>query len=478
MVAIASVLTVFLLRYALSDVFDDGALFLFFTPTILLAAMFGGIGPGLAAVGLSLIMVMVLEQLVLSREIGLLDFIAFLSVGIAIAWLGEAFLRASIASTTSAEALEEREAQLRTILETAFDAAVVINAEGVIISFNPAAERQFGYRLDEVLGRNVKCLMPEPYHSDHDHYLRRFLETGERRIIGTDRIVVGQKKDGSTFPMKLAVGETKTESWHYFTGFIRDLTEREESAARLEQAHGELARLSRLNEMGEMASMLAHELNQPLAATINYVQGCRILLRDIDNPNAERARAAMDEASRQALRAGDIIRHLREYVVRGGTQKFPESMHTLIEGAAGLALLGSRDQGVRTEFRYMASHDTVIADRVQIQQVLINLMRNALDAMRDTTRRELIVTTRNDGDMRNIVVDVADTGTGIAPETIERLFQPFVTTKSNGIGIGLSISRRIIGIHSGTISVFNNQDGGATFRFILPTLQQMGDSDG
>ena len=200
--------------------------------------------------------------------------------------------------------LKARDAHLRSILDTVLDATVVIEKDGTIVSFNAAAVRQFGYAEMEVIGQNVRILMPEPYRHEHDGYMQRYATTGEKRIIGVDRVVVGRRKDGSTFPMKLAVGEMKTGDKVFFTGFIRDLTEREESAARLEEIQGELARLARLNELGEMASTLAHELNQPLSAIANYVQGCSRLLRDMDDALAARMREALEETARSPFGQG------------------------------------------------------------------------------------------------------------------------------------------------------------------------------
>lgn len=184
--------------------------------------------------------------------------------------------------------------------------------------------------------------------------------------------------------MKLAVGEMESGGKVYFTGFIRDLTERAESAAQLEEVQTELARL---NEMGEMASTLTHELNQPLSAIANYVQGCTRLLEKVDSKDAVRLRGALDEAARQALRAGDIIRHLREFVTRGHVEKRPEDIKKLVEEAGALALVGSREQGVKSIFEFGEESGIVIVDQVQIQQVIINLMRNAMEAMRLGERR-------------------------------------------------------------------------------------------
>jgi two-component system sensor kinase FixL len=235
----------------------------------------------------------------------------------------------------------------------------------------------------------------------------------------------------------------------------------------LQEAQSELARLARLNELGEMASTLAHELNQPLAAIANYVQGCVRLLDGITEGPAAQMREALADAARQSLRAGEIIRHLREFVTRGETEKAPEDLRKLIEEAAALALVGSRELGVRTVFAFSPDTKEVLVDRVQIQQVLINLMRNAMEAMRESSRRELTVRTMR-GETGMAFVEVDDTGPGIPGEIAARLFQPFVTSKASGMGIGLSISRRIIQAHGGDISAVRNGDAGTTFRFSLP----------
>lgn len=384
-------------------------------------------------------------------------------------WLAGAAKRSHLRARMIEKTLQSRDAHLQSILDTILDATVVIDVNATIVSFNAAAVRQFGYAPEEAVGQNVNMLMPSPYREQHDGYLSRYMQTGEKRIIGVDRVVMGRRKDGSTFPMKLAVGETRLDGDVFFTGFIRDLTERQESAAQLQEAHGELARLARLNELGEMASTLAHELNQPLSAIANYVQGCTRLLEKVETEHAARMRGALGEAAAQTLRAGDIIRHLREFVTRGDTEKQPEDIKKLVEEAGALALVGSRERGVKSVFDFGTETAMVVADRVQIQQVLINLMRNAMEAMRESERRDLLVRTYQVGE-RMMAVEVADTGPGIADDISPQLFQPFVTSKPGGMGVGLSISKRIIEAHGGTIEVKRNSDGGATFTFTLPIL--------
>ncbi|MBX3531965.1 MAG: PAS domain S-box protein [Rhizobiaceae bacterium] len=465
--AAVTVLIALIVQYALQSLWSVPTIFIVFAPAIMLAAVAGGRGPGLLSVVLSVAGAYVLLRLNRTiTDIPWLGLIIFAVIGVTMAWLCEVLRSAFVTMAGTERELRIREAHLTSILNTVPDATIVIDRQGTIISFNAAAVRQFGYREEEVVGKNVRMLMPEPYQREHDGYMKRYLTTGERRIIGVDRVVVGSRKDGSTFPMKLAVGEMRSGDSLFFTGFVRDLTEREESEARLQEIQGELARLARLNELGEMASTLAHELNQPLSTIANYSQGGVRMLRDAPEPISVRLREALGEIAAQSLRAGQIIRHLREFVMRGETEQAPEDIRKLVEEAGALALVGSREQGVRTVFEFAPGADMVVADRVQIQQVLTNLMRNAMEAMLNVQRRELTVSTRPDGEF--VAIEVADTGPGIPDEIAERLFRPFVTTKSGGMGIGLSISRRIIQSHGGDITVTRNGNGGATFRFTLP----------
>jgi two-component system, LuxR family, sensor kinase FixL len=358
--------------------------------------------------------------------------------------------------------LQQREALLQSILDTVPDALVVIDERGIVQSFSVAAERLFGFSSDEVIGRNVSILMPSPYREAHDSYIERYFATGERRIIGIGRIVVGQRKDGSTFPMELAVGEVILGERRLFTGFVRDLTQRRERERRLNELQSELVHLSRLSELGQMASALAHEVNQPLTAISNYLSGVRRLLAAGKQVAAEQAMARIAE---QAERARQIIQRLRALVRRDTTEQRIESLPKVIEEASALALVGI-GQGLRLDIRIADNATEAVIDRVQIQQVLLNLMRNAAEAMAGSVRRELSVTTARMGDM--VEISVADTGPGL-PETVRaRLFQPFVTTKPSGLGVGLSVCRTIVEAHGGQIRVEDAPGGGTVFRFIVP----------
>jgi two-component system sensor kinase FixL len=464
LLAAAAVSIAFIVRLPLQGSLGYGAIFILFVPAILVAAIAGGIGPGLFALVLSVGGTFVFAG---TDPTFWLQVAVFVFVGLVIAWMGEMLHHARRTLDRTEGTLRASEGHLRSILDTVPDATVVIDEKGFINSFSAAAVRQFGYAKEEVIGRNVSILMPEPYRGEHDGYIRRYFATGEKRIIGVDRVVVGRRKDGSTFPMKLAVAEMQSAGRTFFTGFIRDLTERQQSEERLQEIQDELARLARLSELGEMASTLAHELNQPLAAIANYAQGCVRLLKTPEGAASPQLKEALEETARQSLRAGDIILHLREFVSRGATERSLADIRKLIEEAGALALVGSREQGVRSVFDFGPDTGDALVDRIQIQQVLINLMRNAMEAMRESARRELVVRTRRDGG-GHIVIEVADTGPGISEDIAARLFQPFVTSKASGMGIGLSISSRIIDAHGGTLSASRNAEGGATFRIELP----------
>jgi two-component system sensor kinase FixL len=361
-----------------------------------------------------------------------------------------------------------REAHLRSILETVPDAMIVIDEHGIIEAFSVAAERLFGYSAQEARGQNVKLLMPPPYREQHDSYLARYLATGERRIIGIGRVVVGLRRDGSTFPMELAVGEARLGERRVFTGFVRDLTEAQKTHARIQELQAGLLHASRLRVTGQMAAALAHELNQPLTAVANYLRGAQRLTQARE-PDLPRVRDAVELAVQQTLRAGQIIRRLRGFVERGDVISRPEAVATLIEEASALALLGAKEKSIRVTLQLAPDLPEVLAERVQIQQVLLNIIRNAIEAMERQPVRTLTIAARQVD--ASVEISVADTGVGLATEVRAQLFQPFVTTKPEGMGIGLSICRTIVESHRGRLWAEDNPGGGTVFRFTLPTAE-------
>jgi two-component system, LuxR family, sensor kinase FixL len=363
--------------------------------------------------------------------------------------------------------LADGNALLRAILATVPDAMVVIDEHGLITSFSTAAEKLFGYREKDVFGQNVSMLMPAPHHEAHDGYIRRYLETGEKRIIGIGRTVEGLRCDGSTFPMELAIGEARTGEHRAFTGFITDLSERIEAEAQLHKVQSDLAHASRLSAVGTLASSLAHELNQPLTAVANYVSAARDM---VDTSQASDTAAvlseALGEAAKEAVRAGQIIRRLRDFVSRGEVEKQILSLNKLVRDATTLGLVGAREKGVEWWIEIDREVESVLADRVQIQQVMVNLMRNAIDAMESSPSKHLIVRARPFGSDQ-VEVSVEDTGTGIAPEIEQSLFQPFSSTKAQGMGLGLSICRTIVEAHGGRLTMESPEAGGTIFKFTL-----------
>jgi two-component system sensor kinase FixL len=364
---------------------------------------------------------------------------------------------------------DHTEAHLRSILATVPDAMVVIDETGHIISFSAAAEKLFGYAEVEVVGENVAMLMPSPDRERHDGYLRNYRSTGVRKIIGIGRVTTARHRDGNTFPIELSVGEAWIGDKRIFTGFIHDITHRQQAELRLQDLQAELAHVGRISEMGSLASSLAHELNQPLTAVANYCESGRDLLDGDPGPEAvETAREAFIEASREALRAGQIVRRLRDFMSRGESDLRIESLARLITEANALALVGSREHGIDVQVQLDPAADRVIVDRIQVQQVLTNLIRNAIDAMIDSQVRSLAIRS-SVGDGNVVTVSVEDTGSGIDESVAPHLFQPFVTSKRTGMGIGLSICRTIIEGHGGRIWSEPRQGGGTVFNFTLPT---------
>jgi two-component system sensor kinase FixL len=490
------------------------------------------------------------------------------------------------------------ENEFRALLDAAVDAIIVIDQRGTVDEFSLAAQRLFGYAADEIVGRNVKVLMPEPYLSEHDGYLARYAESGVARIIGTGREVQARRKDGSVFACYLAVGRVANVEPPRFVGIIRDITQRQSAEEQLRRSEAELRRaqelanfgnyvvhldrsepdyfspqlyrilgrevgsevvqladyleqwvhpadvdrlreafrdldgtegsldieyrvllrdgstkhlhhiaqavhdaegrparhigtihdvtdrrraedearqlqerlthFARLSTMGEMAAGLAHEINQPLSAIATYAQACQRLLKLPDHDPAD-VLSALQQINSQALRAGEVIRRLRLFVKNREVTREAVDCNRLLDDLRTLAETDARLHNVWLRIESEGDLPTVYADPIQLQQVVLNLVRNAIDAMADVPehRREVVLSTRTteDGD---IEITVADHGTGLAPEATEHLFNAFFTTKSGGTGLGLAISRSIVRAHGGRLWHTPNEVSGARFHFTLP----------
>lgn len=361
-------------------------------------------------------------------------------------------------------------ALLRSMIDTAPDAIITIEHDCRIRSFSPAAEKLFGYSEQEVIGRNISMLMPEPFRSEHDRYIARYLETGEKRIIGKGRTVVARHRSGRRIPVELAVGEVNSGPSHIFTGFIRDISQRvaaEERASRLQQ---ELSHISRLSAMSEMASLIVHELNQPLTAIANFGEAAKRMVET--GGSTERTVEFIEKSIIQAHRASEMIRRLRSFVARGEIKREPVDVNEVVREAALLALVGASDEHIRTDFNLAEDLPLMIADRIQIQQVIVNLIRNAVEAVLEVKPdggcdRRILVETNATAD-GSVEIAVTDSGSGLSEGTTEDIFQPFVSTKLSGMGIGLSVSRSIVEAHGGKIWAERPADGGARVIFTLP----------
>lgn len=361
----------------------------------------------------------------------------------------------------------ERGVELHALIDTVPDAMVVIDDHGIIRSFSMGAEQMFGYVEDEVRGENVRCLMPSPDREKHDGYIARYRETRVAQVIGKGRVTTARHRDGTTFPINLSIGEIKFDGTIGFVGFIRDLTESRETERELHNLQNELAHVSRISAMGSLATSLAHELNQPLTAVANYANAATDLLNDPSAENLALAREALDECASEALRAGQIVHRLRDFISKGETERHITSLQRLVKEASALALMNGDGKGVDFETSLDPELDEVLVDPVQVQQVMLNLLRNALEAMLDSPRKQLRVHSQQ-GREGYVEIIVSDSGPGIEPKIADRLFHPFNTSKASGMGLGLSICHTIVNAHGGKIAVRLSPLGGAEFHFTLP----------
>jgi two-component system, LuxR family, sensor kinase FixL len=365
------------------------------------------------------------------------------------------------------------ERRFRLVVEAAPNAMVMIDQAGAIVMVNAQAERVFGYERYELLGQPVEMLIPERFHGHHPGLRATFFADPQARPMGAGRELFGRRKDSSEFLIEIGLNPIETDEGPMVLSAIVDITERKaaetalkESQSRLQELHAELLHVSRLSAMGQMAAMVAHELNQPLTAISNYMEAANALLaRDADLP-LPRIRNAIGRAGEQAIRAGQIIQRLRGLAMRGDGERRIEPVLPLIREAAELALIGSKHRGISIRIEDELGHATVIVDKIQIQQVLLNLLRNAAEAVAERESREIALRAEARGDI--VQISVIDNGPGLPDEVRDKLFQPFVTTKQTGMGVGLSICHTIVAAHDGRLWAEPNPEGGTIFRLTLP----------
>jgi two-component system sensor kinase FixL len=365
-------------------------------------------------------------------------------------------------------AIKDANERLIAILDAAVDALVIIDQKGNIELFNSAAQNMFGYTQQDVFGKNVKMLMPAPFSVEHDKYLSSYLTSGESKIIGEGRKVKGKKSNGDEFPIFLSVGEVKDASHIQFVGIIRDISEQERDKIEVQESRERLSHASRLSSMGELAAGIAHEMNQPLSAISSYSQASKRLLLAAAQGNEAKVVVALDKICDQAIRASEVINRLRTFVKKRIAQREPVDLNELILETIKLAKVDTRifDHEVIVDLDQEAQPQ-LLADPVQIQQVLLNLIRNGIDAMEHIKGTPLRIQSQWLSEQL-VEVSVIDYGIGMDEEVMNNIFTPFMTTKKTGMGMGLPVSQTIIHAHGGRIYFGPSQPSGCIFSFSLP----------
>lgn len=365
-------------------------------------------------------------------------------------------------------ALRHREAQLGAILATMPNAMVVIDADGVMHDCSAAAERLLGYAAGDLIGRNVVMLASD---GARDCLIGHLDTYRKARESGTGTLhfeLAARRNGGDEVSTELGIAEMFVGGERRYIVFLRDLSEREAAEQAANDLRNELAQVGRGAAMGELAASLAHELNQPLSATANFLAATALLVER--GGDRDKVAELVALANDQIQRAGSIIRNIREFIVKRDVEIGIEPIEKTVRDAVSLVLVGAARQDIEVRYAFDQAGQFMLADRVQIQQVLVNLLRNATEALQGQPRyrRTVLIAVRDrPGDM--IEISVSDTGAGIDARILEKIFTPLSSTKgADSMGLGLSICRRIIEAHGGTLSAENRSAGGATFRFTLP----------
>lgn len=364
--------------------------------------------------------------------------------------------------------IKDSQAKLSAIVDTAKDAIITTNESGIIASANPAAVALFSYEEGELIGQNVSMLMPMEHKNGHDGYMQNYISAGDPAQLGVARELQGRRQDGSTFPLELSLGEWGQGNQHSFSGILRDISDRKEAEERTRQHQAELAHVYRLSALGEMASMIAHEINQPLTAISSFAAGCLRRLK-ADVVNVDELGPAIERISEQAKRASEIVQRGRAFARRDKPRQIKLDLIKVVERAVEFIQHEADSQEVTIGVSNITGICEAQADELQIQQVIINLLQNALDAFEeaDSPTKEILIEINVQAEGL-IELTVADSGPGLPEDFADHAFERFFTTKEKGLGLGLSICRSIIEAHGGQIAAESKPGQGTKFRITLP----------
>lgn len=354
------------------------------------------------------------------------------------------------------------------LMSAAVDAIIIIDENGSVLQFNPAAEQLFGYAEQDVVGRNVSLLMPEPHRSRHDSYLRRYRETGKAQIIGKGREEFGQRRNGDTFPMLLSVGKASRPEGDVFVGIIRDLSEVRATQEQVRQLEEQLLHADRLVILGELTAGIAHEINQPLTAIAAYADaGCKLMERHGADASGDLQRVC-NRIGEQSRRAAEVVQRLRRLVRSGTVIKVRHDINQIIKNILLLFEFETKKTHTKLKFHPLEGLQELYVDEVQIQQIMVNLIKNSLDALTEAKRRGGTIEIRVERGDGELLVSVTDDGPGVPEESRARLFEPFFTSKPRGVGLGLSICKNIAAAHGGSLQYSEPPGGGSRFTLKLP----------
>lgn len=378
----------------------------------------------------------------------------------------------------SKQQILEREAKLNSIFNASVEGIITCDMSCKIISANAAVETIFGYTEAELIGCSINKLMPlsqdKCSHRERKSYRQ---EADMPKVLGRIREVEGIRKDGSAVPLDISIAEFTLDGQEYFTSIVRDVSQRKMQELQQREHLEALSHVMRLGLMGELASGIAHEVNQPLTAIVNYAQACLRFIQ-ADQPDLAKLRSILEKTHDQALKAGQIIHHMRDFVRSKKIHRSTADINALIENAVSLSITDLKQYNIQLSFNLADHLPPIYVDSVQIEQVILNLVRNSIDALKDVShnkqRKLFIQTLLNDENF--IEIKVKDNGHGLGESSQKKILTPFYTTKSSGMGMGLSISQSIVKSHDGSLHFASKAGKGSTFYFTIPVRRKSNDA--